>query len=110
MADTVETPAHAAPAKKPRLPFGVLLQYGYLLRVPFLIGGILVALPIVSLCASFRQLLGNLFILDCWNIFWTMIATIMLAWSIAVVFRVVLLNGLERFAIVACRARHSCRH
>lgn len=100
MGETVEDISHLEGVKKkPRLPFGAKLQYAYLLRVPILIGGILVALPIVSLFTSFRQLLGNLFVLDCWNIFWTMIATVMLAWSIAVVFRVVLLNGLERFGI-----------
>src|SRR5215471_4400062 len=99
MAAAATSRLHAGGAKKPRLPFGAKLQYAYLLRVPVLIGSILVALPIVSLTTSFRQLLGNLFVLDGWNIFWTMIAAIMLAWSVAVVFRVVLLNGLERFGI-----------
>ncbi len=81
-----------------RLPLGVWLQYGYLLRVPILVGITLFALPIVALFV-YRQLLGNLFLLNPWNILWTMIATTTLAFSILVVFRVVLLNGKERFGI-----------
>ena len=80
------------------VPLGVWIQYLYLLRVPILAGITLLALPIVSLFV-YRQLLGNLFLLDPWNILWTMIATTTLAFSILVVFRVVLLNGKERFWI-----------
>ena len=58
----------------------------------------LFVLPIVSLFA-FRRLLGNLFLLGPWNILWTMVATTTLAFSILVAFRVVLLNGKERFGI-----------
>ena len=96
--------ANIAPAEDPNnvppkpLPLGVLLQYLYLLRVPILVAITLFALPIVSLF-TYRQLLGNLFLLTPWNIFWTMIATTTLAFSILVVFRVVLLNGDERFGI-----------
>ncbi|HZL66985.1 MAG TPA: patatin-like phospholipase family protein, partial [Candidatus Limnocylindrales bacterium] len=79
-------------------PLGVKLQYAYLVRVPILVGITLFALPIVSLFAL-RQLLGNLFLLGPWNILWTMVATTTLAFSILVVFRVVLLNGQERFGI-----------
>ncbi|MGB8770629.1 MAG: hypothetical protein WCC92_13490, partial [Candidatus Korobacteraceae bacterium] len=60
----------------PPLPPGVKLQYAYLLRVPILVGVTLFALPIVSLFV-FRQLLGNLFLLEPWNILWTMVATMM---------------------------------
>ena len=80
------------------MPPGVWLQYLYLLRVPILVAITLVALPIVSLF-TYRQLLGNLFLLNPWNILWTMVATTTLAFSILVVFRVVLLNGKERFGI-----------
>ena len=81
-----------------RLPLAANIQYAYLLRVPILVGITLFVLPIVSLF-TFRQLLGNLFLLGPWNILWTMVATAMLAFSILVVFRVVLLNGKERFGI-----------
>lgn len=77
---------------------GDLVRYLYLLRVPVLMGGALAALPLVSLFC-WRELLGNLFVLSEWNIFWTTMATIMLTWSILVVFRVVLLNGRNRFGV-----------
>ncbi len=91
-------PAPDSKDAPPKLPLGVRLQYLYLLRVPILVGITLFALPIVSLF-TYRQLLGNLFLLNPWNILWTMIATTTLAFSILVVFRVVLLNGKERFGI-----------
>ncbi len=80
------------------LTWGEKVQYVYLLRVPILVGATLFALPFVSLYI-FPQLLANLFVLELWNIFWTMMASVILAWSILVVFRVVLLNGLERFGV-----------
>jgi hypothetical protein len=75
------------------------LQYSYLLRVPILIAVTISALPIVSLHTSSKQLLGNLFVVDLWNIFWTMVATEMLVLGLLVVFRIVLLNGKQRFDI-----------
>src|SRR5215471_11462591 len=59
----------------PPLPRAAKWQYLYLLRVPTLMGLVLFALPIVSVTA-FQSLLGNLFVLNPWNIFWTMIATV----------------------------------
>ena len=97
MQGSIATAESDQPPRK-RLPLGVWVQYGYLLRVPILVGITLFALPIVSLFV-YRQLLGNLFLLNPWNILWTMIATTTLAFSILVVFRVVLLNGKERFGI-----------
>ncbi|HEY6969477.1 MAG TPA: pentapeptide repeat-containing protein [Candidatus Angelobacter sp.] len=82
----------------PPLPRAAKWQYLYLLRVPILMGLVLFALPIVSVTA-FQSLLGNLFVLDPWHIFWTMIATVALAFSILVTFRVVVLNGMERFGV-----------
>jgi hypothetical protein len=72
-------------------------QYLYLLRVPIMTAAMLVLLPIISLFA-FRELLGNLFVLDVWNIFWTMIVATMVALSVLVSTRVVLLNG-SRFGV-----------
>ena len=97
MEGSIATVESDKPPRK-RLPLGVWLQYGYLLRAPILVGVTLFALPIVALFV-YRQLLGNLFLLGPWNILWTMIATTTLAFSILVVFRVVLLNGKERFGI-----------
>jgi Patatin-like phospholipase len=74
------------------------LQYAYLLRIPILIALALILLPVISLFVL-RELLGNLFVLDGWNIFWTMIVAMMLAWSILVAIRVVLLNGKDRFGV-----------
>lgn len=82
----------------PPLPAAAKLQYLYLLRVPILMGITLFFLPILSL-TKFYSLLGNLFVLDLWNIFWTMVATVTLAFSILVTFRVVLLNGMQRFEV-----------
>jgi hypothetical protein len=80
------------------LTFGDRLRYSYLLRVPILVGLVLAALPVVSLFC-WRELLGNLFVLGCPNIFWTTMAAVMLTWSILVVSRVVLLNGENRFGV-----------
>ena len=98
MAATTAPVADPNNAPPKRLPLAAKLQYAYLLRVPILVGSTLFVLPIVSLFAL-RQLLGNLFLLGPWNILWTMVATTTLAFSILVVFRVVLLNGKERFGI-----------
>jgi hypothetical protein len=80
------------------LTWGDRLRYVYLLRVPFLTGGALAILPVVSLFL-WRQLLGNLFVLGKWNIFWTTMAMVMLTWGILVMARVVLLNGQNRFGV-----------
>ena len=98
MAATTAPVADPNNAPPKRLPLAAKLQYAYLLRVPILVGITLFVLPIVSLFAL-PQLLGNLFLLGPWNILWTMVATTTLAFSILVVFRVVLLNGKERFGI-----------
>jgi hypothetical protein len=94
-------PEAVTPPKKTslrHLEWRARLQYFYLLRVPILIAITIFFFPIISL-TSLRQLLGNLFVVDLWNIFWTMIATEMLVLGLMVVFRVVLLNGNSRFGI-----------
>lgn len=85
--------------KAPPLPPAAVLQYIYLLRVPILLGIGLFFLPIIALWTPVRQLLGNLFVLGLWDVFWTVFASLVLAFSILVTFRVVLLNGRERFGI-----------
>jgi hypothetical protein len=79
--------------------FATFCSYVYLLRMPVLTGLILVALPPIALWGPPKPLLENMFVLTPWNIFWAMIPALMLAWSLVVVSRVVLLNGKERFGI-----------
>src|SRR5260370_8461505 len=68
-------------------------SYCYLLRIPLLIGLVLIALPPFAVWGSGRSLLENLFVLTASNIFWVMIVALILAWSLLVGSRVVLLNG-----------------
>ncbi len=75
------------------------LSYAYLLRVPVLIGLGLIVLPPFALCSPAKSLLKNLFVLTAENILWAMIVALILAWSLVIVSRVVLLNGEERFGI-----------
>ena len=101
MGDTpapVQVPLNSQPPASRPLPWGARVQYFYLLRIPIIMGAAICILPIASF-VWFRQLLGNLFVLDLWNIFWTVLATQMLTTSILVVARVVLLNGKERFGV-----------
>ena len=74
------------------------LGYAYLLRVPILIGIVLVALPPLALWGPLKSLLENAFVLSPGNIFWVMIVALTLAWSLLVVGRVIALNG-ERFGL-----------
>jgi cation transport regulator ChaC len=77
-----------------------LFSYAYLLRIPILIGLVLIALPPLALLwGPLESLLENMFVLTPANIFWAMIPALTLAWSLVVVSRVILLNGKERFGI-----------
>src|SRR5229473_869783 len=79
--------------------FVTFCSYAYLLRIPVLTGLVLVVLPLLALWGPPKSLLENMFVLTPWNIFWAMMPALMLAWSLVVVSRVVLLNGNERFGI-----------
>jgi len=96
METAMGTATPAPPGARPPLNLSAILQYAYLLRVPLIAAISLFGLPIVSLFWA-RQLLGNLFVLDPWSIFWTVLAAFVLAWGVLVEWRVVLLNGQERF-------------
>src|SRR5580692_3295165 len=74
-------------------------SYTYLLRVPISTGLILILLPPLALWGPPKSLLQNMFTLSPQNIFWAMVAALMLAWSLVVVSRIVLLNGKDRFGI-----------
>jgi hypothetical protein len=78
---------------------GDVLAYLYLLRVPILMSALLIGLPLLTLISATTPIAGNLFLLSPANVFYAMIAAFMLAWSIMVVTRVVLLNGIHRFKL-----------
>jgi hypothetical protein len=75
--------------------------YCYLLRVPILVGFTLIILPPVAIWGPPRSLLENMFVLTPNNLFWVMIVALILAWSLLVASRVVLLNGNARFGVDA---------
>ena len=80
---------------------GVCFAYFYLLRVPIITLAALIGLALLPLFPLTAPLAGNLYVLQPINVFYTMIPALMLAWSILVVTRVVLLNG-KRFFILPC--------
>jgi len=80
---------------------GVGFAYFYLLRVPILVIAALIGLPLLPLFSLTAPIAGNLYLLRPINVFYTMIAALMVAWSTLVVIRVVLLNG-KRFKIPPC--------
>lgn len=72
------------------------IAYLYLLRVPIVIGALLVAFPILAVF-PLKELLGNLFVLDGLETFETTALALIACWSILLTGRLVLLNGKERF-------------
>ncbi len=83
---------------------GAVLAYLYLLRVPILMATVLIGLPVLAVAPETRPILGNLFLLRPVNVFYAMIAAVMLSWSIMVVTRVVLLDG-KRFKVAPALKR-----
>jgi hypothetical protein len=67
------------------------------MRVPILMGVILVALPVLGL-TGLRRLLQNLFVLDVEGTVWTTTIAFALCWSILLTSRLVRLNG-DRFGL-----------
>lgn len=84
-----------------------LARYAYLLRVPIVIATVLFAFPFAALLphSPLRVLFQNLFLLDGgsqmwpWPTFWSTMAALVLAWSILLTGRIVLLNCGDRFNI-----------
>jgi len=74
-----------------------VFTYFYLLRVPLLVGLVLIAFPPLAIWGPPKSLLENMFVLTPDNLFWVMIVALVLAWSLLVAVRVVLLNGKTRF-------------
>jgi Patatin-like phospholipase len=70
----------------------IWIAYVYLLRVPILIGLILVLLPILAMF-GLQSLLQNLFILSFGGTIWTTGIALALCWSILLTSRLVRLNG-----------------
>ena len=77
-----------------------VLRYGYLLRVPILIALLPLLFPFAALLphSPVRALFQNLFLLDegngiwPWPTFWSTMAALVLAWSVLLTLRIVLLN------------------
>ena len=82
-----------------------LARYAYFLRVPILIGAFFGLFPFLALAPSspLRALFQNLFFLEQggshWPTFWSTIAALVLAWSLLLTSRIVLLNCGDRFNI-----------
>jgi hypothetical protein len=82
-------------------------RYAYLLRVPVITAVILFVFPFAALLphSPLRALFQNLFLLDGgsrmwpWPTFWSTMAALVLAWSILLTSRIVLLNCGDRFKI-----------
>jgi hypothetical protein len=75
--------------------------YLYLLRVPILVGAVLVLLPLAALWprSPLVPLLQNVFFLDVQGTFWSVTVALILSWSVLLTGRLVLLNGGDRFAL-----------
>ena len=98
MAQQAATPA-PIPSRPPTRIFDRLvnaISYGYLLRVPLLVGTAVFLLPFVAL-RWMKTLLQNLFILNVEGTLWTTAIVLALSWSILLTLRLVLLNGKDRF-------------
>ncbi|MGA8429755.1 MAG: patatin-like phospholipase family protein [Candidatus Sulfotelmatobacter sp.] len=84
-----------------------IARYAYLLRIPIVIAIVLFAFPFAALLphSPLRVLFQNLFLLDGgtqmwpWPTFWSTMAAFVLAWSILLTSRIVLLNCGDRFNI-----------
>lgn len=82
-------------------------RYAYLLRVPVVTAVVLFVFPFAALLrhSPLRVLFQNLFLLDGgtrmwpWPTFWSTMAALVLAWSILLTSRIVLLNCGDRFKI-----------
>ncbi len=77
------------------------VTYIYLRRVPILVGATLVLFPVAALLpfSPVSALLQNLFFLSTWGEFWVTTVTLLVAWSILLTNRIVVLNGEERFGV-----------
>ena len=87
------------------LGVAVWITYIYLMRVPILMGVILVALPVLGL-TGLRPLLQNLFVLDVEGTVWTTAIAFALCWSILLTSRLVRLNG-DRFGLPQALTRNT---
>lgn len=65
--------------------------YGYLLRVPILVGFVFFAFPFAALLhkSPLRSLFQNLFLMGPWPTFWSTIAALVLALSLLLTGRIV---------------------
>jgi hypothetical protein len=78
-------------------PVVTRIAYIYLMRVPILVGVVLLLLPLLARFGA-RPLLQNLFVLSFWGTVWSTAMALALCWSILLTSRVVRLNG-DRFGL-----------
>jgi Patatin-like phospholipase len=86
------------------------IRYAYLLRVQIVIAAVLFVFPFGALVqhSPLRALFQNLFLMDggaamwAWPTFWSTMAALILAWSILLTSRIVLLNCGDRFNVPSC--------
>lgn len=85
----------------PKNKIGTFVAYLYLLRVQIIIGLTIFVLPYLALGSRSmpRSLLENLFVIDPPGVFLTTLTALLLAWSLLLTSRLVLLNGLDRFGV-----------
>ena len=94
-----------------------LARYAYLLRVPIIVAAIFFVFPFAALLqhSPLRPLFQNLFLMDGgnvmwpWPTFWSTMAALILAWSVLLTSRIVLLNCGDRFNIPPCMAAADLR-
>jgi len=98
---TTNEPDLLEPEAYPASKWGSWLTYLYLLRVPLLLGLVLVGLPLAALlnASPLRVLFENLFYLSAPATLLTTVVEVALAWSLLLTARVVLLNGELRFDV-----------
>jgi hypothetical protein len=87
-----------------------ILQYLFFLRVPILMGAVLVALPIIAALEGPSQFLGNLFILEHETAFWGALVVAfwacMAAFTIMSVTRLIYLTAPTRYKLPLSRKHH----
>ena len=85
-------------------------QYLFLCRVPILAGITIFSLPILVLMLKgglTEAMLGNVFVLRGWPLFFTAGTVVIATWSIRIVWRIMLVNAPPRYAVPAIRDARS---
>ena len=85
----------------PSSRISTFFAYAYLLRVQLVIVAVMVLLPISAIgpWSGPRALFENLFVTTPYGFFLSTLAVLLLAWSVLLTSRLVLLNGYDRFGV-----------